>query len=262
MSGWDAAKVEVFKEQFLGFLNYWYIDSKDTGGDTVLGNNIYYAQERLLNGVWGPLSRDIHDIKILKSRQLGASTVCKPLVSFWMGVHDGLQGAMIFDTNGHKEEARNDIENILKLLADGHPEYKFPRIIQSNRAGLLLSNRSFLRFLAAGVKQSRSAGTLCRSSGLSLIWGSELCSWENEEGIKSLRSSISHQNPNRLYLFESTARGPNAWKDMWEEAQADDLNQATEFIGWWARLDQRLKRGTPQFERYGRLAPNDEEQKK
>jgi hypothetical protein len=262
MSGWDVIKVQAFKEQFSGFLQYWFIDSKDTGGDTVLGDNIYYAQQRLLDGVWDALSRDVHDIKILKSRQLGASTIAKPLITFWMGVHDGLQGAMIFDTTSHREEARKDIENSLRLLEARHPEYKFPRIVKSNRDGLMLSNRSFLRFLAAGVKNSRGAGTLGRSSGLSLIWGSEMCSWENDEGIKSLRSSISHSNPNRLYLWESTARGPNAWKDMWEEACADDLNQAAVFIGWWARLDQRLLRGTPQFERYGREPPNEDEQRR
>lgn len=262
MTGWNPEKVRVFREQFADFLNYWYIDSKDTGGDTVLGDNIYYAQQRFLEGVWGALGKDIHDIKCLKSRQLGMSTICKPLITFWMGIHDGLQGAMIFDSTPHREEARKDIENSLRLLENRHPEYRFPRIVKSNRDGLMLSNRSFLRFLAAGVKQSRGSGTLGRSSGLSLIWGSEMCSWENEEGIKSLRSSISHANPNRLYVWESTARGPNAWKDMWDEAKDDDLNQATVFIGWWARLDQRLKQGTQQFERYGLDPPNEEERRR
>lgn len=262
MSGWNAEKVDAFKAAFTDFLGKITIDSKDTGGGTVLGDNIYYAQQRFLDALWEALAIDIHDLKCLKSRQLGISTIVKPLVLFWMGIHDGLQGAMIFDTDAHKESARRDIETMIKELHENHPSYKFPTIVRSNRYGFLLSNRSFLHFMAAGVKASRSAGVLGRSSGLSLVWGSEMCSWENVEGLVSLRSSISHSNPNRLYLWESTARGPNEWKDTWEEAEADDLNQATVFIGWWARLDQSLKRGTPQFERYGALAPSIDEQKR
>lgn len=260
MTGWNAAKVEAFREGYADFLDRVTIDSKDTGGGTNLGQNIYQSQERFYDAVWSALSNDIHDIKCLKSRQLGISTACRPLVTFWMGVHDGLQGAMIFDTDAHKEAARRDIETMVKELHENFPSYRFPTIERSNRYGFLLSNRSFLHFMAAGVKTSRSAGVLGRSSGLSLVWGSEMCSWENAEGLISLRSSISHNNPNRLYLWESTARGPNEWKTMWEEACIDDLNQAAVFIGWWAREDQRLRRGTPQFERYGRQPPTEEEQ--
>lgn len=640
MTGWNPEKVAAFKAGYEDFLKRVHIDSKDTGGGTILGGNTYYAQERFNDAVWDALSNDIHDIKCLKSRQLGISTACKPLVNFWMGVHDGIQGAMIFDTDAHKETARRDMEQMVRDLHEFYPSYQFPRIERSNRYGFLLSNRSFLHFMAAGVKSSRSSGVLGRSAGLSLVWASELChapgtpvlvengvikniedvvpgdlvlthtgaqatvmakitkkspypliivkpwlspeiavtndheiptqrgkvragnlrkddllimpvrsiihaksrdilpsakimiqgggavaaaagseielneefgfavgyylsygsityqrrdaiygedpsgiiftrhrddggyadraaaailpyttgkittthgpnglttqeqfygsemaswveanfgsrgkkhipdevflwgidfcrgllcgllcrdgsksldregkytrrrtritttrssiatqardlalslgygwgsiahkgaeiwcgrvgkeswtvtwngsaaaairvamgltqfvakrpkepkwkiignmlyvkiesissgmipiksdvydlsldhpdhtfrtlsfstsncSWENEEGITSLRSSVSHIHPDRLYLYESTARGPNFWKTMWEEAKADDLNQATVFIGWWARLDQRLKRGTPQFERYGRMAPTDEE---
>lgn len=260
--GWTPAKVNAFKEGYADFLKRVRIDSKDTGGGTILADNIYYAQERFYDAVWDSLSRDIHDIKCLKSRQLGISTACRPLVTFWMGIHDGIQGGMIFDTDAHKEAARRDMETIIRELHEYWPNYNFPTIERTNRYGFLLSNRSFLHFMAAGVKSSRSSGVLARSTGLSLVWASEICSFENDEGLVSLRSTVSHINPNRLYLWESTARGMNIWKTMWDEAKSDDLNQSTVFIGWWARLDQRLKRGTAQFERYGALAPSAEEQAK
>lgn len=165
----------AFKESFAEFLSFVTIDSKDTGGGTALADHIYYAQERFLGATWDALSRDIHDIKCLKSRQLGISTICKPLVLFWMGVHDGLEGAMIFDTDAHKEAARRDIETMIDEIHENHPDYDFPGIKQRNRYGLLLDNRSFLHFMAAGVKNTRSSGVLGRSSGLSLVWGSEVC---------------------------------------------------------------------------------------
>src|SRR5258708_3029563 len=152
MSGaWNKEKVRVFSESFREFLYRVTIDSKDTGGSTVLGENIYYAKERFLDAVWDALSHDIHDVSCLKSRQLGISTICKPLVLFWMGVHDGLQGAMIFDTDAHKEAARRDIETMVRQLHEFYPTYNFPTIVRTNRYGFFLSNRSFLHFMAPWI---------------------------------------------------------------------------------------------------------------
>lgn len=253
---WTPQKVELFTENFYEFLRFVRIDSKETGGDTPLAENIYYAQQRLLDRLWEALSDDIHDVKCLKSRQLGISTICKPLVLFWMGVHDGIQGGMIFDTDQHKEAARSDIEDMIVTLPS---TFKFPEIKARNRYGLRLTNRSFLHFMAAGVKSSRASGVLGRSSGLALIWASEVCSWNNDEGLTSLKSSIAQENPNRLYLWESTGRGPGLWKDMVEEAKEDDLNQAFVFIGWWAKETQRIRRDSPAFARYGADPPTAEE---
>jgi hypothetical protein len=257
---WTPHKVELFKEAFLGdFLPHWKIDSKETGGDTVLAEVLYESQLLIYDTVWGGLAEDKHDFKFLKSRQLGSSTAMKPLTAFWHGMFDGLQGAMIFDTDAHKEESRQDIENAIATLPE---KYKFPRVVARNRYGLRLANRSFLRFLAAGVKNTRSSGVLGRSSGLAYIWASEMCSWENQEGIVSLKSSVAHQNPHRLYLWESTARGPGAWKEMWEEALEDDLNQVARFIGWYRHPAQRIDRSEPRFARYGIDPPSAAEQKR
>ena len=254
---WGPAKVETFKKQFMKFLKHVKIDSKETGGATILGDCIYEAQQRFLDAVWGALSDDVHDIKTLKSRQLGISTISMPLVMFWLGVFDGMQGAMIFDTGPHMAGTRRLFKRIVEQLP---LELGFPIISHDNREGLGLSNGSFVHFMAAGVRNSRSAGVLGRSSGLNLIWGSEMCSWENDEGVQSLRSSMAQSYPNRLYLWESTARGDNLWKDMWDEAKADDLNQATVFIGWWAKETQRIQQGTAAFERYGVQPPSEAEQ--
>ena len=67
----------------------------------------------MLDAVFDGLSEDIHDFKILKSRQLGISTISRALIIFWLGVHRGMQGAMIFDTESHKEEAREEIEQMI-----------------------------------------------------------------------------------------------------------------------------------------------------
>ena len=256
---WGPAKVEAFKKQFMKFLNYVKIDSKETGGNTVLGQNIYGAQLRYLSAVWDALSNDVHDVKTLKSRQLGITTISMPLYMFWLGMFDGTQGAMIFDTGPHMAGTRRLFKRIVENLP---PELDFPTIVHDNREGLGLSNGSFTYFMAAGVRNSRSSGVLGRSSGLSVLHCSEMCSWENDEGVTSLTSSVAKTNPNRLYLWESTARGEGLWKDMWDEAKADDLNQATVFIGWWANSEQRIQRGTAAYERYGLPSVSEAEQQR
>ena len=100
MSGWNAAKVVEFRSAFLEFANHVTINSKELG-TIVLGEHIYTAQRLLLDGICRALSADIHDVKIGKSRQLGVSTFSRALTTFWAGMHDGLRGYMVFDTDGH-----------------------------------------------------------------------------------------------------------------------------------------------------------------
>lgn len=256
---WTPEKVEAVEGAFWEFLKYVRINSKEKGGDYPLIEGIYEAQKRYLRCIFDGLSDDIHDFKILKSRQLGVTTVTRALVMFWLGVHRGMQGAMVFDTTAHLEEARQEIRDMMHMLP---PSLKFPRIEDDNRYGLKLANNSRLRFMAAGVKNSRSSGVLGRSSGINLVAASEMCSWENDEGVTSLKNSLSRDYADRLYIWESTARGPNIWQDMWEEAESDDLNQRTCFIGWWAKDNQRIRRGTVKWSRYGIDPPNERERQR
>ena len=256
---WNADKVDAFRTAFFEFLGYLRINSKEKGGDYPLIEGLYEAQTRFLDTIFDGLAEDIHDFKCLKSRQLGMSTISRALVIFWLGMHRGMQGAMIFDTESHKEEAREEIEQMIQSL---DPELGFPRIFKLNRYNLMLSNNSRLRFMAAGTRTTKSSGVLGRSSGINLVHASEICSWENEEGVIALKNALSRGYPNRLYIWESTARGFNAWHDMWEEAKKDDLNQRTLFTTWYHKDDQRIARGTAKFERYGTDPPSEAEMKR
>ena len=259
VGGWNREKVEAFAAAYFEFLGYVRINSKERGGNFCLADGVYDAQYRLLDAIWNGLSDDIHDFKVLKSRQLGISTISRSLVIFWLGMHFGMQGAMIFDTESHKEEAREELEQMISSLP---PDLGFPKIVKLNRYNLSLSNNSRLRFMAAGVHTTKSSGVLGRSSGINLVHASEMCSWENTEGIIALKNALSRNFPDRLYLWESTARGFNSWHEMWEAAKVDDLHQRTIFIGWWSKNDQRLRKGTPAFERYGMDPLTDKEKER
>ena len=74
--------------------------------------------------------------------------------------------------------------------------------MSNKRIGISLSNESKVLFMSAGVRKSKTSGTLGRSVGLSLATLSELCSYDNEEGLEAFENSLSDVNPNRLYIRE------------------------------------------------------------
>jgi hypothetical protein len=258
-SAWSRKKRLAFESAFYEFLNNTYIDSKDSGGHMCLGENIFEGQRRFITSVLDGLEQDIHDVYVLKSRQLGLSTISRALSTFYLGVTNGLRGALVFDTEGNKSEARLEIVSLINELPSN---IRFPKIVSNNRGGIQLENNTTLAFMSAGVKKSKSSGTLGRSRGLSFIHASEMCSWENPEGVESLRQSLSDINPDRLYIWESTGRGFNQWYQMWQEAREDPAHKKCIFLGFWAKDSQKIARDEPDFERYGVNEPTEKEQKK
>lgn len=163
-SAWSKQKRRAFESAFYDFLDNCYINSKDLGGHTCLGENLYDAQTRLNTEIFDGFEQDIHSFYVLKSRQLGVSTDSRALGTFWLGIHEGLQGSTVFDTDTNKKNARREIESMIDNLPRS---IKFPRIRSRNRDMLTLENESTLMFMSAGIKASKSSGTLGRSAGLS-----------------------------------------------------------------------------------------------
>jgi hypothetical protein len=256
--GWTRKKRKAFEAGFREFLNHVTINSKDTG-PIILGKHLFDAQERFIKAVFDGLEEDIHDFYVLKSRQLGASTLTRAFSVFWLGMHPGLTGGLVFDTDFNKKSARREIENMIRSLPKS---MQFPGIEATNREGLTLDNQSTILFFAAGVKVSKGSGTLGRSIGLSYGHQSEICSWANPEGLIAYRESLSKIHPNRLYIWESTARGYNDWWRMWVEAKADDGQKRCLFLGWWSKPSQIIRKTHPDFKKFGLQLPTPTEQEK
>lgn len=258
MAGWSHAKREVVEEGFYAFLNRAHVFSKDAG-DIVLGKCLYDGQIRFITGVFDALEADIHKIYCLKSRQLGISTIARALTVFLLGFHKGLKGACVFDTSENRQESRDELVTMIRGLPSS---LKFPGIGKDNRQGVTLSNSSKILFMSAGVKKTKTSGTLGRSLGISMAHLSELCSYDNDEGLEAFESSLSDVNPDRLYIFESTARGFNRWCDMWEEARNDEAHCKCIFLGWWSKPSQSIPRDHPDFRLYGLYPPSPKEEVK
>lgn len=254
-SSWTPQKVASFRAAFLDFLKCILIDSKEKGRYR-LSDGLYEAQLRLLDGVFDGLAADIHDFKVLKSRQLGISTITQALFVFFLGMIEGLKAVVLFDTAPHVKRVRLEVIALIKRLP---ASLKYPSIVSDSREILQLENGNTVEWLAAGVRETESSGNLGRGSGINLVWASEVSSYKNEEGLQSFIETLAETFENRLYIWESTARGYNHWRDMWVDAKKDDLNQKGIFIGWWAHPDHQILKSDRKFERYGLKEPTAEE---
>lgn len=248
---WNAKKALAVRESFDDFVSHLRIDSKEEGGRTPL--RPYGAQRRFLDGVFEGLQHDVHSFTVLKARQLGITTISLALDLFWLGLIDGLQGALIFDTDSNKEKARVLLKRYIESLP---ASLHFPTIAAERRYGLVLENGSSFDYLVAGIRKSAGSAGLGRSRGLNFVHATECSSWADLDGLASLERSLAEKYPDRLYIWESTARGFNVFHDMWENALADDLSRRAIFIGWWAKEDYSISRDSPLFARYGVQPPS------
>ena len=210
-------------QQFYKFCAQLKIETKEQGlrnMDHLLGTQTYVMEE-----INSGLANGIHFFVILKGRQLGITTISLALDLYWHFTNAGLGGTLVTDT----EENRDMFRGTLGAYMDGLPkEYKIP-MLAHNRNSLSLKNRSRIFYQVAGL---RAKGSLGRGKGITFLHGTETSSWGDEEGLASLLASLAENNPERLYIFESTARGFNMFHEMYVTAKRARTQKAI-FCGWW-----------------------------
>lgn len=208
-------------DKFYKFCANLKIESKEQGLIPLgkpLGTQTYVMDE-IAKG----LENDVHFFVILKGRQLGITTISLALDLYWQFTHPGWQGTLVADT----EENRDMFRSTLAMYMEGLPkEYKIP-LVAHNRNQMVLKNRSRLFYQIAGNKSRLGQG-----KAITYLHGTETASWGNEEGLASLIASLAEKNPERLYMFESTAQGFNMFHDMYKTAKSA-RTQCAIFCGWW-----------------------------
>lgn len=233
---------------FYEFISYLTISSKelDAAEPVPLMNVLYNAQYRFLREVCDGLDQGIHSFVCLKARQLGISTISLACDVFWLSVHDRMQGALITDTEANKEKFRILLEHYMLSL----PDALRVKIVKHNRNNLVLENGSILDYLVAGTKK-KAMSRLATSRALNFVHATELSSWGSTDGFDSLKASLAQKHPDRLYIWESTARGyGNLFWNVWSSAKEDAIRQHAFFIGWWAKEDYQFAQGSREFKEY------------
>lgn len=234
-------------ENFWQFCATLRIDSKDRGPMTLALENVLGTQRYVIEQIALGLSQGCHKFIILKGRQLGITTITLAIDLYWLFKHAGLSGSLVT----HDEESRDMFKTTLEQYIDGLPtRWKVP-ITSHNRTQLVAKNRSRVAYQVAGT---RKKGSLGRGKGLTFLHATEVSSWGDEEGLASLQASMSEMHPDRLEVYETTARGFNMFHDMWERAKASTSQRAI-FCGWWRKETYSAKTDGPVYDVYWKTHP-------
>jgi hypothetical protein len=231
--------VDFSAERFESFCGKLTIGTKELGLAPLKWMG---SQRYVVNEIAAGLQQDIHSFVVLKGRQMGISTVMLALDLYWLFKYPGLQGAVVTDTDDNRELFRSHLVQYMDSLP---ARYK-PDKEGHNRTQLLLKNGSRLQYMVAGTKKQ---GGLGRAKSANYMHATECSSWGDEEGFASLMNTLAQQNPNRLYIYESTARGYNMFYEAWEVAKKSKTQKAI-FAGWWLNEFYRKEKSSVEYKTY------------
>src|SRR5271156_1549378 len=230
------------------------INSKRFGSCTLVPIKTQrYLIEEIIKGI----NAGLHQFVVLKCRQSGTTTIVLAFLIYWLNRHRGLTGFFAIDDNDKKTLCNLVFRQMAEsLIAEGE-DWIYPMTTE-RRELVGFKNGSKIAFDNAN---KRAKGTLGRSIGINLFHGSEVGFWSDEDGLLSLMASFDDRNPNRLYIFESTACGFNLFQKMCVKAETATTAKFI-FIGWWLHdwyvipRDDQLQR----FDRYwdGQINPEEE----
>ena len=242
---------------FKAFISEVRIQSKEVMAEDERGSrlDLWESQERVLRAVAAGLQDDRRMLLILKSRQLGCTTVSLALDVFYMAMFPGLIGALVVDREENRDKFREMLKNYVLSMPDEYRGDSF-QIESNNDKFMSFTNKSRIDFLVAGTKKKVGWG---ESQGYAYVHMTEIAKYGDAEELSNFMSSLAQENPHRFFLLESTARGNNHWKDMWLDAGRDQFNKQRLFIGWWSKPTNILREGDRRFIAYGTNPPNEEE---
>ena len=216
---------------------------------------LWTSQTRVLEQICEGLEEGVHCFYVLKSRQLGVTTITIAIILFWLALHPNTIGCLVSDNDKNYNKNRATVRKYMESLASFMG--KSFGIVKDNKFGFEFSNKSRLDLLVAGRKVNWGEG-----EGYIVGHLTELASYGKEEGIGSFRHAMAPDNPRALYIFESTAHGPNHWKDMWEAARGDPYSSRCIFVGWWSNDLQKISVKDRRFAAFGAQPPTPEESEK
>lgn len=232
------------------------VSDKDGSGSSI---HLWGSQRRFLDELGEGMDQGVRTFLVLKSRQLGISTICEIICVAWLAMHPGTTGALVVHNGGAKEQMRSSIQDIVASFPPSFFGKAFAiKKGRNNREFMEFTNGSRLNFIVAGEKDAEKE-TFGDGAGYSFVWFTEVALYGSAKALASFEQTLSSTNPNRLYIYESRAAGFNHWKEMWNNAGRDYHTIRRIFIGWWSREDQIIPRTDRRFAIYGISAPNGEE---
>lgn len=219
---------------------------------------LWRSQKRILDDITAGMDEGIRTFLVLKSRQLGSTTIFVILDLFWLAFHPGMKGALVVDQDKTRDDFREQIRNIVASIPPSYFGGRFGiKKGGDNKYFMSFTNGSQLNFLVAGTSGSKVAWG--ESSGFSLVHLTEVASYGSEEGLNNFEEAMSEHNPDRLFIYEGTAKGYNHWRTRWLDARKDPFTKKCIFVGWWAKELNSIAKTDPLFSMFGLTEPDDRE---
>ena len=236
------------------------IASKEMVSDDERGSPLvlWESQRRFMTEIGQGLDEGIRIFNCLKSRQLGITTICLLIDLFWLAMHPHMKGALVGEKQGTIDENRGILKQYMASFPPNYFGTSFD-IVDDNRDFMSFSNGSRINFLIAGTRKKHMAWGEGR--GYAFAHLTEIASFGDPAGLASFEEGFAQQNPNRLFIYESTAKGYNIWHEKWTKGLDDVYVQRSFFIGWWASDVNVIPRSDPRFLQY-KYAPEGRELEK
>lgn len=237
------------RKSFDEFLSHLVIDSKEKGRMRL--SELMGSQRHLIDEIEKGYNLGIRLFVVLKGRQLGITTLSTALDLYWQMRYAGMTGAMVSDDETNRDYFRSLIDQYLRVLPRA---WRIPTR-SHNRNQLVFRNNSRIQYMVAGF---RKKATLGQGKGINFCHGTEVSSWGDPDGFRSLMASLAENHPHRLYIFESTAKGLNHYHDLWRTATRARFMYPI-FIGWWRKEEYSFPKDSNEFKTYwdGRLLPEE-----
>jgi hypothetical protein len=233
-------------DKFWRFCAQLKINSKEYG--TIPLAKPYGPQRWFMHEVARGLDEGIHDFTVLKVRQIGLSTIVLALDLYWPFTHSGIDGTIVT----HDEETFVNFRTTLSEYYRSLPKSFKPLSPSHNRNEFVFRHKdgtiSRLQYQIAGTRSTGGA-KLGRAKGNAYLHATEMAYWGDQQGYQSLRNALAETNPNRLYIWESTANGFNEFEAQWRMACRATTMRAL-FIGWWAHEEYRVHQDSQVFKVY------------
>ena len=238
---------------FREMIKYLRIKSKEVPSIDEKGAplNLWGSQKKALEEIVSGMEDGVRSFIFLKSRQLGMTTLTLALDIFWLAYYPGTLGALVTAIDEDRDKFRETLTQYIESFPKGFFGKKF-NVLNNNNSFMSFSNGSRLDFIVAG-KSKENWG---EGGGYSLTHLTEASKYGKASGIASFRETLSQTNPNRLQIIESTAKGMNHYKRMWEEFKADKFTKKAIFLGWYYNDINIIRKDDRRYEVFGSAEPD------
>lgn len=231
----DAVRYEIAKRSDEKFLEY-YVKIVNKDGDQV---------PFILNPIQKKIEDKINELEskgipariiVLKARQEGCSTYTQAKI-LCRSIKNKNRNALVV---AHRDDSTNSIFEKSKLMNNNLPEHVKPLQRASNARELIFDTPVTYKGKQTGLNskirvQTAGSDGIGRSDTYHYVHLSEFAFYSGEP--KKALTGILQSVPNKvgtIVIIESTASGMNAFKELWDAAEAGETDFVPMFFPWWA----------------------------